>query len=135
MKYDLSDGRVVSFIEGYDVKFTNGHKTTIEYDDRFTTLINYKGKKTYSFFDNNNLPTFEMNEENDIVETEFDKETKALKSNSGSISFNTLENLLDSTDISSFDNSGLTVTKVSQTDVNLKISLVIAFIDCRELVL
>ena len=120
MKYDLSNNRVVSFIEGYDVKFTNGHKTTIEYNDRFTTLINYKGKKTYSFFDSDNLPTFEMNEENEIVETEFDKETKALKSNSGSISFNTLENLLDSTDISSFDNSGLTVTKVSQTDAKFK---------------
>ena len=120
IKYSLSTGRVISFIDGFDTDFTNGHESKIEYFDGYSVLTNYKGEKSYCFFDSDNLPSFEMDEYNNIVETEFDKETKTLKSNSGSISFNSLENLFDSTDISSFDNEGLTITKVNQADEKFK---------------
>lgn len=116
IKYSLSTGRVISFVDGFDTDFTNGHESKIEYFDGYSVLTNYKGEKSYCFFDSDNLPSFEMDEDNNIVETEFDKETKTLKSNSGSISFNSLENLFGSTDISSFVNNGLTVTKVNQSD-------------------
>lgn len=115
-KYSLSNGRVVSFKDGFDSNFTNGHESKIEYFDGYSVLTNYKGEKSYCFFDSDNLPSYELDEKGNIIETEFDKETKTLKSNSGSISFNSLENLFDSTDISSFENNGLTVTKVNQSD-------------------
>ena len=120
IKYTILDNKVVSFIDGYDEQFTHGHKSTLEYFDGYSVLTNYKGEKSYSFFDSDNLPTFEMDNNNNIVETEFDSETKVLKSNSGSISFNSLENLFGSTDISTFENDGLTITKVEQTDDKFK---------------
>lgn len=61
-----------------------------------------------------------MDEDNNVVETEFDSETKILKSNSGSISFHTLENLFNSTDISSFINDGLQISKANQDDDKFK---------------
>lgn len=120
IKYSLTSGRVTSFIDGFDGNFTNGHRSSIEYYDGYSVLSNYKGEKSYSFFDSDNLPTFEMDEDNNVVETEFDSETKILKSNSGSISFNTLENLFNSTDISSFTNDGLQISKASQDDNKFK---------------
>ena len=120
IKYSLSNNRVISFEDGYDANFVNGHKSLIEYLESYSILINYKGEKSYSFFDSDNLPTFEMDEDTNIVKTEFDSETKTLKSNSGSISFRTLENLFNLTDISSFTNNGLQISKVSQTDNKFK---------------
>lgn len=120
IKYSLTSGRVTSFINGFDTNFTNGHKSFIEYYDGYSVLTNYKGEKSYSFFDSDNLPTFEMDEDNNVVETEFDSETKILKSNSGSISFHTLENLFNSTDISSFTNDGLQISKANQDDDKFK---------------
>lgn len=120
IKYSLTSGRVTSFIDGFDTNFTNGHKSFIEYYDGYSVLTNYKGEKSYSFFDSDNLPTFEMDEDNNVVETEFDSETKILKSNSGSISFHTLENLFNSTDISSFTNDGLQISKANQDDDKFK---------------
>lgn len=116
IKYFLSNGRVISFIDGYDANYTNGHRSNIEYFKGYSILTNYKGESSYCFFDDENLPSFEVDESNNIVETEFNKETKTLKSNSGSISFNSLENLFGSTDISSFMNEGLTITKASTND-------------------
>lgn len=116
IKYLLSNGRVISFIDGYDANYTNGHRSNIEYLNGYSILTNYKGESSYCFFDSENLPSFEVDESNNVIETEFNKETKTLKSNSGTISFNSLENLFGSTDISSFINEGLNIIKVSTND-------------------
>ena len=120
IKYNLSNNFVVSFIDGFDSNFTNGHQSSIEYQNVYSVLTNYKGEKVYTFFENDNLPSYELDEKGNIIETEFDSETKSLKSNSGFISFNSLENLFDLTDISNFANEGLTVTKISQNDDKFK---------------
>lgn len=120
IKYNLSNNFVVSFIDGFDSNFTNGHQSSIEYQNGYSILTNYKGEKVYTFFENDNLPSYELDEKGNIIETEFDSETKSLKSNSGAISFNSLENLFDLTDISNFTNEGLTVTKISQNDDKFK---------------
>ena len=116
IKYFVENNKVTSFIDGYDSTFINGHLSNIDYFDGYSLLTNYKNKKSYCFFDNDNLPSFEMDEENNIIETEYDEDTKDLKSSSGSISFNSLENLFSSNDVASFNNNGLVVNKVTQSD-------------------
>ena len=116
IKYFVENNKVTSFIDGYDSTFINGHLSNIDYFDGYSLLTNYKNKKSYCFFNNNNLPSFEMDEDNNIIETEYDEDTKDLKSSSGSISFNSLENLFSSNDVASFNNNGLVVNKVTQSD-------------------
>lgn len=120
IKYTISDKKVVSFIDGYDENYTNGHKSSIDYFDSYSVLTNYKGEKTYVFFDEDHMPSFEMDENNNIVETEYETRSKALKSNSGTISFNSIQNLFDSTDLFTFTNNGLKITKVNQSDEKFK---------------
>lgn len=116
IKFNIESGRVVSFIDGYDSAYTNGRQTYITYDDKRTTVTDYKGKKAYSFFDSANLPLFEMDEEGNVEETEYDSETKVLKSKSGVIETNRTDNLLGNDTLASFDRSGVSLVKTSVND-------------------
>lgn len=116
IKYILDGNKVTSFIDGFDSNYTNGHDNKIEYFDNYSVLTNYKGDKSYSFFDDNNLLKFELDEDENVIETKYDNKTKKLKSNSGTINLNKINNLLKNNDLSTFDNEGLTLTKVSQSN-------------------
>ena len=116
IKYQIEDNRVVSFVDGYDENYTCGYQTTITYQDHLTTVTNYKGKKTYCFFDSDSLPLYEVDDEGNIIETKYDKETKTLQSNSGVISTKHIKNIVNITDLTTFTNSGLKVEKVKMDD-------------------
>ena len=116
MKFNIESGRVISYIDGYDTSFSNGHLSSIKYEDNVTTLTDYKGQHAYYFFDSNELPLFEMDDEGNVVETEYDSETKVLKSNSGVVETNRTDNLLGNQTLSSFNASGVTISKVNVND-------------------
>ena len=120
IKFNISGTKVVSFAGGNDDSFKNSKLINIDYQSGYSCVSNSKGRKSYFFFDNNDVPTFQMNDNGQILETEYDKETKVLKSNSGQISFNSLENLFNALDVSSFTKNGVTISKVNVNDTKFK---------------
>lgn len=116
MKFNIDSGRVISYVDGYDASYSNGRQTSIQYGDNITTVTDYRGQHAYYFFDSNNLPLFEMDDEGNVIETEYDSETRVLKSNSGVVETNRTDNLLGSQTLSSFDASGVTLSQVNVND-------------------
>ena len=120
IKFNISGTKVVSFASGNDDSFENSKVINIYYQNGYSCVSNSKGRKSYFFFDSNDVPSFQMNDKGQILETEYDKETKVLKSNSGQISFNSLENLFNALDVSGFTKNGVTISKVNVNDTKFK---------------
>ena len=100
VKYTLENNKVVAIQDGYDDNFTNGNITTIMYEGKKTTITDKLNNKAYVFFDDNDFPLFEMDDKGNVVETEYDKDTNALKSKSSTIQTkHKLPNLLTSENI------------------------------------
>ena len=100
VKYTLNNNKVVTIQDGYDDNFTNGNITTITYEGKKTTITDKFNNRAYVFFDNNDFPLFEMDDKGNVVETEYDKDTNALKSKSSTIQTkHKLPNLLTSENI------------------------------------
>lgn len=116
VKVCLENNKAASFIKGFDNIFNKGNQVSIQYNDGFSTLINSKGVKNFCFFDDKNVPIFQMTENGMVLETEYDKTTKVLKSKSKPINVKTMQNLLKNDDLTTFVSSGVSVTKVSVED-------------------
>lgn len=78
MKYTLNGNKVISFVDSHDLQFDESRAATITYSGHKTTIVDNKGNKNYVFFDNNNLPLFEMDNDGNVIETEYDLATKVL---------------------------------------------------------
>ncbi len=118
IKYTLSDNKVISFIDGYNDNYTNGKRTTIEYDDNKTTITDYCGNKAYSFFDNNGIPLYDIDEEGYLIKTRYDNESGKVLSTSSTIATieNKLSNIFSSNDISSFELLNVDIEKTECND-------------------
>ena len=103
IKLFIENNKVIKIIKGYDEEFNYSHPLQILYNKNLTTLIDDKNKKNYLFFDNDNLPLYEIDEEGNVIKFEYDKETKKLLSQSNIIPrIGLLPNLLPSLTLNKF---------------------------------
>ena len=103
IKLFIENNKVIKIIKGYDEEFNYSHPLQILYNKNLTTLIDDKNKKNYLFFDNDNLPLYEIDEEGNVIKFEYDKETKKLLSQSNVIPrIGLLPNLLPSLTLNKF---------------------------------
>lgn len=112
IKYNISNGKVSSFVEGFDSSFTNSHPITIEYEDNKTTVSDYQNNKSYVFFDNNNFPLFEMDSEGNVIETEYNPTTKLLESKSDPVQVIHKETNLFPSSVANFSRTNVNVSHV-----------------------
>ncbi len=80
--YSLQDGKVVTIQDAYGVNNLGSRVTNIAYQANKTTVTNWQGKKVISYFDDNNLPIYDLDSEGNFVRTDFDDTTKMLISQS-----------------------------------------------------
>ena len=73
IKLFIENNKVIKIIKGYDEEFNYSHPLQILYNKNLTTLIEGKNKKNYLFFDNDNLPLYEIDEEGNVIKFEYDK--------------------------------------------------------------
>lgn len=103
IKLFIENNKVIKIIKGYDEEFNYSHPLQIVYNKNLTTLIDDKDKKNYLFFDNDNLPLYEIDEEGNVIKFEYDKETKKMLSQSNVIPrIGLLPNLLPSLTLNKF---------------------------------
>jgi RHS repeat-associated protein len=83
VKYTLDDSkrRVISFTDGYDECYYGGKITNISYHSEYSEITDYKGRKSYFFFDRNDMPIYEIDDKARVISYSFD-ESKKLKSQS-----------------------------------------------------
>ena len=74
IKLFIEYNKVIKIIKGYDEEFNYSHPLQILYNKNLTTLIEGKNKKNYLFFDNDNLPLYEIDEEGNVIKFEYDKD-------------------------------------------------------------
>lgn len=74
IKLFIENNKVIKIIKGYDEEFNYSHPLQILYNKNLTTLIEGKNKKNYLFFDNDNLPLYEIDEEGNVIKFEYDKD-------------------------------------------------------------
>lgn len=74
IKLFIGNNKVIKIIKGYDEEFNYSHPLQILYNKNLTTLIDGKNKKNYLFFDNDNLPLYEIDEEGNVIKFEYDKD-------------------------------------------------------------
>ena len=74
IKLFIENNKVIKIIKGYDEEFNYSHPLQILYNKNLTTLIDGKNKKNYLFFDNDNLPLYEIDEEGNVIKFEYDKD-------------------------------------------------------------
>lgn len=60
IKYNIENGRVISFKDGYDEKLTKGQETKITYQSSNTTVTYYNGLTNIVFFNNEGYPIFDV---------------------------------------------------------------------------
>ena len=115
--YSFSDGRVVSFSEVFGESFTERNKNTIVYEDKKTTINNLtnpaKPEQSYVFFDDKDFPLYEFDSQMNVIETEFDHESKQLLSKSAPVSVLDQKNNLFKSSIADFVKNGVDVEKVN----------------------
>lgn len=117
VKYDLNQGRVVSFVDGYNNKENTTTKTEIIYNNKKTEITCGEKEKLFVFFDKNNYPIFEMDNYGNVIEREFDDQTKSLLSESSPINTKiTSNNILNSLSLESFVKDGIIVNEASSMD-------------------
>ncbi|MDE7263687.1 MAG: hypothetical protein K2N64_03385, partial [Anaeroplasmataceae bacterium] len=83
--YTFTSNCVTKITEVINDDTNNAVQTSIAYEDRRTTLTDNDGRKVYFYFDNNNFPLFEIDEDGNAIETEYDETTKRLISQSSTI--------------------------------------------------
>ena len=112
MKYTLNGNKVISFVDSHDLQFDESRAATITYSGHKTIIVDNKGNKNYVFFDNNNLPLFEIDNDGNVIETEYDLATKVLTAKSSVVrTQNTISNLFPSNSVVNFvKDSGVSVT-------------------------
>ena len=74
IKLFIESNKVIKIIKEYDEEFNYSHPLQILYNKNLTTLIEGKNKKNYLFFDNDNLPLYEIDEEGNVIKFEYDKD-------------------------------------------------------------
>lgn len=114
IKYSISNGKVVSFIDGYYNSYGYGKETRIDYFEGYTKLTNYMNEKTYCFFDQKGLPSYDIDEDGNIQSFEYDTPTKTISFENTPFNPNYLNNLLGSDGLLNFDNDGVEITEVIQ---------------------
>ncbi len=119
-KYTFSGNCVTKIVEVLNNNLENAVETSISYEDRRTILTDNDGRKVYIYFDNNNFPLFEIDEDGNAVETEYDATTKKLTAKSSTIpTKKKLENLC-TINIGNFSkDSGISTSVVSINDAVL----------------
>ncbi|MDE6945932.1 MAG: hypothetical protein K2P14_01985 [Anaeroplasmataceae bacterium] len=116
-KYIFREERVNQIVEVVNERVETAVKTTIAYEDGRTTLTDHDGRKVYIYFDKNNFPLFEIDEDGNAVETEYDKSTKRLVCKSSNIPTKHRLTTLSTPNISNFSKgSGITTSIVSVGD-------------------
>ncbi len=116
-KYTFSGNCVTKIVEVLNNTLDNAVEASISYEDRRTTLTDNDGRKVYIYFDNNNFPLFEIDEDGNAIETEYDKTTKRLTSESSTIPTKKKLDNLCSINISNFSkSSGISTSIVSVGD-------------------
>ena len=116
-KYIFREERVNQIVEVVNERVETAVKTTIAYEDGRTTLTDHDGRKVYIYFDKNNFPLFEIDEDGSAVETEYDKSTKRLVCKSSNIPTKHRLTTLSTPNISNFSKgSGITTSIVSVGD-------------------
>ena len=117
VKYCISSNRVISFFDGYNESFINGRQTLLQYENNKTTIIDHFGNKVYHYFDQHNMPYYEIDKNGNVVKTKYNNETKELIYKSSMIStINKFNNLLPNDSVSMFVNEGVILEKVTCTD-------------------
>ena len=117
-KYTFTEQCVTKISEVINDNIENLVQTTISYEDRRTTLTDNDGRKVYLYYDKNNFPLFEIDEDGNAVETKFDATTKRLTSESSTIPTKKKMTTLSTPNISLFTKtSGITtsIAKVSDS--------------------
>lgn len=113
IKFLYLGNRVIKYLESYNEKYDNALITKIEYYNNYSVIENYKGSKTYSFFDNFDLPTFDLDEYGNLNLFKYDSESNLLKFKSNLIKTKKISNLLDNNDLLDFEKEGnLSLTKI-----------------------
>lgn len=116
-KYTFTNNCVTKIIEVLNDNVNNLVQTSISYDDRRTTLTDNDGRKVYIYFDNNNFPLFEIDEDGNAIETEFDVTTKKLIAKSSNIPTKNQLTTLATPNISMFTKtSGITTRLTTVND-------------------
>ncbi len=115
-KYNLSQGRVISFIDGYnDIENVN-LKTEIKYENK-KSIITCGNEKLFVFFDKNNYPIFEMDGHGNVIEREFDDSTKMILSESAPVNTKqTNSNILNSLSLENFIREGVSCNEAENMD-------------------
>ncbi|MDE5617232.1 MAG: hypothetical protein K2I36_00050, partial [Ureaplasma sp.] len=116
-KYTFTSNCVTKIIEVLNNNVSNSVQTSIAYEDRRTTLTDNDGRKVYIYFDNNSFPIYEIDEDGNAIETEFDATTKKLVSQSSTIPTKKKLESLCSINIGNFSkDSGISTSVVSVND-------------------
>lgn len=107
IRYQIDGTKVLSFVDSYNDTYDENKEIKLTYNGNKTTITHYDGKKAYTFFDNNSLPLFEMDNDYNVVETEYDNNTKSLTAKSSVIyTQNTETNLFPSNNVYLFTKTG-----------------------------
>ena len=115
-KFLIENSRVITIKEGFNVAYNYSKDINISYFNRYSVITDYKGKKSYCFFDNNNLLDFEFNDDGILNRVKYNND-KLLIFNSESINTKKINNLLNDNDLNNFNKSGnLTLTKYNLND-------------------
>ena len=118
--YALQNGKVVSIQDAYRVTNIGARTTTITYQTNKTTITNWQGKKTISYFDSDGLPLYDLDDEGNFVKTEFDGETKMLMAQSNSIWAKDNSAHVYAMTLSDPDNDSLDITSATLQDDDLQ---------------
>lgn len=84
-KYTFVNNCVTKIIEVLNGNTSNAVETSISYEDSRTILTDNDGRKVYIYFDKNSFPLFEIDEDGNAIETEYDANTKRLIAKSSNI--------------------------------------------------
>ncbi len=116
-KYTFASNRVTEIVEVLNDNVGNSVQTSISYEDRRTTITDNDGRKVYIYFDNNNFPLFEIDEDGNAVETEYDVTSKKLISESSIIPTKNKLTTLSTPNVSMFTKtSGITTRFATVSD-------------------
>ena len=116
-KYTFTNNYVTKIEEVSNGNSASIIQTTISYEDIKTTLTDNDGRKVYCYFDNKNFPLFEIDEDGNAIETEYDATTKKLTAQSSAIPTKKKLANLSSINISNFTKDrGISTSAVTVSD-------------------
>ncbi|MDE6655532.1 MAG: hypothetical protein K2J85_00905, partial [Anaeroplasmataceae bacterium] len=106
--YSINLNRVTAIKEYANGVSASEVTTLIIYEDRRTTIIDNDKKKTYIYFDTDNLPLFVIDDEGNAVETKYNSITKKLIHQSSVISTKNKPSDAETIGIIDFKSNGIT---------------------------